>query len=55
MAIPVSNASVNPARSLGSAVFAGGEALGQLWVFWVAPILGGVIGALIYNWLTDEE
>jgi aquaporin Z len=54
MAIPVSNASVNPARSLGSAVFAGSTALGQLWVFWVAPILGGVIGALVYNWLDDE-
>jgi aquaporin Z len=54
MSIPVSNASVNPARSLGSALFAGGEALSQLWVFWVAPILGGVIGALAYNWLDDE-
>ncbi len=54
MAIPVSKASVNPARSLGSAVFAGGEALGQLWVFWVAPILGGVVGALLYNWLDDD-
>jgi aquaporin Z len=53
MAIPVSNASVNPARSLGSAVFAGGEALGQLWVFWVAPILGAVIGALVYRWLDE--
>jgi aquaporin Z len=54
MAIPVSNASVNPARSLGSAVFAGGTALGQLWVFWVAPILGAILGALLYNWLDDE-
>jgi aquaporin Z len=54
MAIPVSNASVNPARSLGSAVFAGGEALSQLWVFWVAPILGALIGAMIYRWLADE-
>ena len=58
MAIPVSNASVNPARSLGSAVGAalfgsGGEALGQLWVFWVAPILGAVIGALVYRWLDE--
>ena len=55
MAIPVSNASVNPARSLGSAVFAGGEALSQLWVFWVAPILGAVIGALVYRWLDGER
>ena len=54
MAIPISNASVNPARSLGSAVFAGGEALSQLWVFWAAPILGAVIGALVYRWLSDE-
>jgi aquaporin Z len=54
MAIPVSNASVNPARSLGSAVFAGGEALAQLWVFIVAPILGAVIGALVYNWMAEE-
>ncbi len=54
MAIPISNASVNPARSLGSAVFGGQEALLQLWVFWAAPILGGVAGALIYKWLDDE-
>ena len=55
MAIPVSNASVNPARSLASAVFAGGEAMSQLWVFWVAPILGAVIGALVYNWMDSED
>ena len=54
IAIPISNASINPARSLGSAVFAGGEALSQLWVFWAAPVLGAVIGALIYRWLADE-
>jgi aquaporin Z len=54
MAIPVSNASVNPARSLGSALFAGGTALSQLWVFWVAPILGGVIGGSIARWLQEE-
>jgi len=53
MSIPVSNTSVNPARSLGPALFAGGEALTQLWVFWVAPIAGGVIGALIYRWLDE--
>lgn len=53
MAIPVSNASVNPARSLGSAVFAGGEPLMQLWVFWAAPIAGAVIGAFIYRWLDE--
>ncbi len=54
MAIPVSNASVNPARSLGSAIFAGGEAMQQVWVFWIAPILGAVIGAILYNWMDDE-
>jgi aquaporin Z len=54
MAIPISNASVNPARSLGSAVFGGGTALSQLWVFWVAPILGGVIGGVIARWLQEE-
>jgi aquaporin Z len=54
MALPISNASVNPARSLGSAVFGGGTALSQLWLFWVAPILGGVIGGSIARWLHDE-
>jgi len=53
MSIPVSNTSVNPARSLGPALFAGGEALSQLWVFWVAPIAGAVIGALVYRWLDE--
>ncbi|HVJ78149.1 MAG TPA: aquaporin, partial [Hyphomicrobium sp.] len=47
MAIPISNASVNPARSLGAAIYAGGEPLSQVWLFWVAPILGGVIGGLL--------
>jgi len=49
--IPVTNTSVNPARSTGSAVFVGGWALAQLWLFWVAPLAGGVIGGLIYRWL----
>jgi aquaporin Z len=49
----VSNASVNPARSLGTAVFAGGDYLGQVWVFWAAPILGAVIGAFVYRWLDE--
>lgn len=53
MSIPVSNTSVNPARSLGPAVFAGGEALTQLWVFFAAPIAGAVIGAMIYRWLDE--
>jgi len=51
VAIPVTNASVNPARSTATAVFAGGWALGQLWLFWVAPIIGGVV----YRWLIGER
>jgi aquaporin Z len=54
MAIPISNASVNPARSLGSALFAGSTALGQLWLFWVAPILGGVVGGFLARWLQED-
>jgi aquaporin Z len=54
-AIPVSNSSVNPARSTATAVFAGGWALGQLWLFWVAPIIGGAIGGIVYRWLSAEE
>jgi aquaporin Z len=46
--IPVTNLSLNPARSTGSAVFADGWALQQLWLFWVAPILGGAIGGVVY-------
>jgi aquaporin Z len=51
VAIPVDNASVNPARSTATAIFGGGAALGSLWVFWAAPIVGGVIGGLIARWL----
>jgi aquaporin Z len=51
IAIPVSNASVNPARSTATAIFGGGAALSCLWLFWVAPILGGVIGGGISRWL----
>lgn len=54
MAIPISNASVNPARSMASAMYAGGTALSQVWLFWVAPILGGVIGGKLGNWLLDD-
>ena len=49
ISIPVTNTSVNPARSTGVAVYVGGWAIAQLWLFWVAPIIGGVLGALIYN------
>jgi aquaporin Z len=54
MAIPISNASVNPARSLASAIYAGGDALSQVWLFWLAPILGGAIGGVFGKWLLDE-
>ena len=53
--IPVTNLSVNPARSTGPALFAGGWALSQLWLFWVAPIIGAVIAGLLYPMLTDEQ
>ena len=49
ISIPVTNTSVNPARSTSQAVFAGGDYIPQLWLFWVAPIIGGVLGALIYR------
>ncbi len=49
ISIPVTNTSVNPARSTSQAVFAGGPYLTQLWLFWLAPLAGGVIGALVYR------
>ncbi|MCC6919519.1 MAG: aquaporin Z [Alphaproteobacteria bacterium] len=55
VAIPVTNTSVNPARSTGVALFAETAALGQLWVFWVAPIVGGVLGGLIGRFLQDDS
>ena len=55
ISIPVTNTSVNPARSTGVALFAGAAALGQLWMFWVAPILGGLIGGAVYRWLGKDD
>ncbi len=55
ISIPVTNTSVNPARSTAVAVFAGGGYLGQLWLFWVAPIVGGAIGGALYAWLSPNE
>ncbi|GLI56596.1 aquaporin Z [Propionigenium maris DSM 9537] len=55
ISIPVTNTSVNPARSTGVAVFAGGWAIEQLWLFWVAPIVGAIIGALIYRFIGSRE
>ena len=53
MTIPVDNTSVNPARSFGSAIFAGTNALSQLWLFIVFPLIGGAVGALV--WLMIDE
>lgn len=54
ISIPVTNTSVNPARSTGPALFVGGWALGQLWLFWVAPLIGGAIGGVLYNSIFSE-
>jgi len=53
--IPVTNLSVNPARSTGPAIFAGAAAINQLWLFWVAPLIGAVIGGAIYKGLFDSD
>ncbi len=55
ISIPVTNTSVNPARSTGVAVFVGDWATAQLWLFWVAPIVGGALGAAIYRFIGSEE
>lgn len=54
VSIPVTNTSVNPARSTGPALFVGGWALQQLWLFWVAPLIGGALGGILYRWLSGE-
>ncbi|MEX0307532.1 MAG: aquaporin Z [Ruegeria sp.] len=55
ISIPVTNTSVNPARSTGVALFADGPALAQLWLFWVAPLIGGAVGALIWNAMASDD
>ncbi|MFQ6555108.1 aquaporin Z [Pseudomonas sp. Lb2C1-1] len=55
ISIPVTNTSVNPARSTGPALIVGGWAIEQLWLFWVAPLLGAVIGGVSYRWLGQEN
>jgi len=55
ISIPVTNTSVNPARSTGVAIFAGGWAIKQLWLFWVAPIIGAVLGALVYRVMGSKK
>ena len=55
VSIPVTNTSVNPARSTGPAIVVGGLALQQLWIFWIAPIAGGIIGGALYKMLSPEQ
>lgn len=55
ISIPVTNTSVNPARSTGVALFVGDWAVAQLWLFWVAPIIGGILGAVIYRIIGSEK
>lgn len=55
ISIPVTNTSVNPARSTGVALYAGGWAISQLWLFWIAPIVGAVLGAVAYKFIGSDE
>jgi aquaporin Z len=55
ISIPVTNTSVNPARSTGPALFVGGWAIGQLWLFWVAPIVGAALGGILYRGIAEES
>lgn len=54
ISIPVTNTSVNPARRTGVAVFAGGWAIAQLWLFWIAPLVGAAIGAVLYRGIAGD-
>ena len=55
ISIPITNTSVNPARSTGVAVFVGGWAVAQLWLFWLAPIVGGILGGVVYKIIGEEK
>lgn len=55
VSIPVTNTSVNPARSTSQALFAGGDAIGQLWLFWVAPIVGAILAGIVYKMMSPEN
>ena len=55
ISIPVTNTSVNPARSTGPALLEGGAAIGQLWLFWIAPILGAIAAGYVYRWLDESD
>jgi aquaporin Z len=53
--IPITGTSVNPARSLGPALMVGGDALAQVWLFLVAPVIGGLIAAVVWKWILGQE
>lgn len=55
ISIPVTNTSVNPARSTASAIFAGADAMGQLWLFWIAPIVGAALAGIVYKYISSEK
>jgi aquaporin Z len=55
ISIPVTNTSVNPARSTGPAIFVQGWAISQLWLFWIAPILGALLAGLVYTWMVGDD
>jgi aquaporin Z len=55
ISIPVTNTSVNPARSTGPALIVGGWAVSQLWLFWVGPLIGALLAGFLYKWLFDEQ
>lgn len=55
ISIPVTNTSVNPARSTAVALIAGGEILSQLWIFWIMPIIGAILGAILYKFFIEEK
>lgn len=55
ISIPVTNTSVNPARSTGVALFVGDWAVSQLWLFWLAPIVGAILGAVVYRWIGSDD
>ncbi len=55
ISIPVTNTSVNPARSTGVALFVGDWGVDQLWLFWLAPIVGALLGAMVYRFIASEE
>ena len=55
ISIPITNTSVNPARSTGVAIFQGDWAISQLWLFWIAPIVGALLAGAVYRWFADDN